>query len=237
MTTKSLPIYNTDGAQVGVYEIDPAQLAPRINRQLLHDVVVMYEANQRLGTKRTKNRTDVAGTTKKMYRQKGTGHARAGSRRSGVRRGGGHMKSIRPRSFYYRLPRKAVQAATRMALASKILDDQLLIVQSLSFEVPKTSEMARILQSLTPPVEGAPDVYGQTVLVAVKTHDDNVYKSIRNLAGVSVTPAANLNALCVLKPRYVVVTTDALDWIRENRSANKDGQPVAGGAKLEAQNN
>ena len=87
----SLPIYNKSGAEVGKYSIDPAKIAPKISQQLLHDVVVMYQANQRQGTQKTKDRSEVAGTTKKMYRQKGTGNARAGSRRSPLRRGGGHI--------------------------------------------------------------------------------------------------------------------------------------------------
>ena len=78
----SLPIFNKSGKEVGKYDIDPAQIAPKISQQLLHDVVVMYQANQRQGTHRTKDRSDVAGTTKKMYRQKGTGNARAGHRKS-----------------------------------------------------------------------------------------------------------------------------------------------------------
>ena len=90
----SLPIYDRAGTQVGSYEIDPASLAPRINKQLLHDVVVMYQASRRQGTHKTKSRGEVAGSTKKLYRQKGTGNARAGSRRSGVRVGGGHIHAI-----------------------------------------------------------------------------------------------------------------------------------------------
>src|SRR5258708_1682904 len=120
----TLPIFDRTGKQVGSYEIDPLTLAPHINKQLLHDVVVMYQANQRLGTFKTKSRGEVAGSTKKMYRQKGTGNARAGSRRSGIRRGGGHIFAKRPRDFSYRLPRKAVQLATRMALASRIKDEE-----------------------------------------------------------------------------------------------------------------
>ncbi len=84
----SLTVYDRTGKSVGKYEIEPKDLAPRINKQLLHDVVVMYQSNLRQGTVRTKSRAEVAGTTKKMYRQKGTGNARAGSRRSGIRRGG-----------------------------------------------------------------------------------------------------------------------------------------------------
>jgi large subunit ribosomal protein L4 len=115
----SLPIYNKSGAEVGKYEIDPAEIAPKVSQQLLHDVVVMYQANRRQGTHRTKDRGEVAGTTKKMYRQKGTGNARAGSRRAPQRRGGGHGFALRPRDYSYRLPKKAVQAATRMAIAQQ----------------------------------------------------------------------------------------------------------------------
>jgi hypothetical protein len=97
----SLPIYNRSGAEVGQYEIDPEALAPKISQQLLHDVVVMYQANARQGTHRTKDRSDVAGTTKKMYRQKGTGNARAGSRRAPQRRGGYHVFALRPRDYSY----------------------------------------------------------------------------------------------------------------------------------------
>src|ERR1700682_6162745 len=107
----TLAIHDRTGAEVGKYEIDPAQIAPRISKQLIHDAVVMYQNNLRLGTVRTKNRTDVTGTTKKMYRQKGTGNARAGSRRSGVRRGGGHLFGQRPRDWAFRLPRQAGQLA------------------------------------------------------------------------------------------------------------------------------
>src|SRR5690606_24500397 len=106
----SLPVFDRAGKEVGRYEIDPAELAPRINKQLLHDAVVMYQANLRQGSFRSKSRAEVAGSTKKMYRQKGTGNARAGSRRSGIRRGGGHIFAKRPRDFSYRMPRKMLQA-------------------------------------------------------------------------------------------------------------------------------
>ena len=95
----NLTVYNAAGKQVGKYEIDPSELSPKINKQLLHDAVVMYQANLRQGTFRTKSRGEVSGTTKKMYRQKGTGNARAGSKRSGVRRGGGHIFRKTPTRF------------------------------------------------------------------------------------------------------------------------------------------
>ncbi len=108
----------------------------------------MYQSNLRLGTAKTKSRGEVRGSTKKMYRQKGTGNARAGSRRSGIRRGGGHIFAKRPRDWTYRLPRKAVQLATRMALAAKLRDAEVTLIDELSFEGPKTKDMATVLKAL-----------------------------------------------------------------------------------------
>jgi large subunit ribosomal protein L4 len=205
MTT--LPVFDRSGAEVGSYEIDPATIAPRISKQLLHDVVVMYQANQRQGSAKTKSRAEVQGTTRKMYRQKGTGNARAGSRRSNIRRGGGHGFAKRPRDFSYRLPRKAVQAATRMAIASKLKDQQVVVIDDLSFEAPATKEMATILKSL-----GLGDV---SILLTTAEHDANVYKSARNIKRVTVSPVSDLNALSVLAPRRMLVTKAALDSIKD----------------------
>ena len=198
----SLTVFDKTGKAVGTYDIDPTDLAPRINKQLLHDVVVMYQSNLRQGNARTKSRAEVAGSTKKMYRQKGTGNARAGSRRSGVRRGGGHIVAKRPRDWTYRLPRKAVQAATRMALASKIRDEQITLIDELSFDSPKTKDMAAILRALN--LQGS-------LLVATADHDINVYKSARNIDQVTVSPVSGLNALNVLSPKRVLITKAALD--------------------------
>ncbi len=198
----SLPVYNRTGSEVGQVEIDPAQLAPRISKQLMHEAVVMYQANRRQGSAKTKGRSEVSGTTKKMYRQKGTGNARAGSRRSGVRRGGGHIFAIRPRDHHYRLPKKAVRLASRMAVASRIADDEVTLIDELRFTEPRTREMAAILKAL--------GLEGQTLLVAVETHDANVYKSVRNLPGVTILPVSDLNALEVLRPRRMLMTRSAL---------------------------
>ncbi|MEE2780854.1 MAG: 50S ribosomal protein L4 [Planctomycetota bacterium] len=211
-----LPVFDKSGKKVGTYAIDAAEVAPRINRQLLHDAVVMYQANHRQGTSRTKSRGEVSGTTKKMYRQKGTGNARAGSRRSGVRRGGGHIFARRPRDYSYRLPRKAVQLATRMAIASKLMDDQVVVIDQLEFDAPATAEMAAILKSL--------DCHGQTVLVATDQLDNNVYKSARNIADVSVAPVSDLNALSVLHPKKMLVTKAALDKIKERAQAQGESE-------------
>jgi large subunit ribosomal protein L4 len=203
----SLPIHDRTGKQVGTYDIDPAAIAPSINKQLLHDVVVMYQANQRQGTFATKSRGEVAGTTKKMYRQKGTGHARAGGRRAVQRRGGGHAFAKRPREFRFSIPRKAVQLATRMAIASKINDNQVVVIDDLSFATPKTKEFAGILKAL--------NMAGERILVATAALDVNTYKSARNIEGVTVSPATELNALNVLAPKRLLVTKAAMDGIKE----------------------
>src|SRR5215471_1526816 len=128
----ALPIHNRSGKQVGTYEFDPQDLAAEVNKQLLHDVVVMYETNRRQGTSQTKNRGEVKGSKKKIYRQKGTGRARMGNKRTPIRRGGGHTWGKRPIDFGYRLPKKAVALATRMALLSKFLDKEVKVLDELS---------------------------------------------------------------------------------------------------------
>ncbi|MBM4093141.1 MAG: 50S ribosomal protein L4 [Planctomycetes bacterium] len=209
MTT--LPVFDRTGAEVGTYEIDPAALSPRINKQLLHDVIVMYQTNRRQGSAHTKSRGQVAGSTRKMYRQKGTGNARAGSRRSNIRVGGGRAFAKQARDYSYRLPRKAIRAATRMALASKIVDQQLVVIDDLSFPQPATGEMAAILQAL--------GLGGLSTLVATAALDVNVFKSARNIPGVTVAPVSDLNALSVLSPRRLLVTKAALDSIKEKSVA------------------
>ena len=203
----SLSVYNKSGAEVGKYDIDPAVIAPNISKQLLHDVVVMYQANARQGTNRTKDRSDVAGTTKKMYRQKGTGNARAGSRRAPQRRGGYHVFALRPRDYSYRLPKKAIQAATRMAIASKLQSQDVIVIDELAFGAPKTKEMAGILKALK--------LTGMSTLVTTAALDPNVYKSARNIDRVTVAAVGDLNALAVLQPKKMLVTKAALDSLKE----------------------
>ncbi|QDU77745.1 50S ribosomal protein L4 [Bremerella volcania] len=202
----SLPIFDKSGKEVGKYELDPAEIAPSINKQLMHDAVVMYQANLRQGTHRTKTRAEVAGSTKKMYRQKGTGNARAGSKRSGVRRGGGHIFAIRPRDYSYRLNKKALKIATRMAIASKIQGEQVVVVDDLAQDEIKTKSVAGALKAL--------GIYGQKVAIALEKHDPVFYRSARNIEGVSVSPVAELNAYLVLRPRKLVITKAALDSLR-----------------------
>ena len=196
-----------------MYDIDPAAIAPKISQQLLHDVVVMYQASARQGTHRTKDRSDVAGTTKKMYRQKGTGNARAGSRRAPQRRGGYHVFALRPRDYGYRLPRKAMQAATRMAIARKLQSKDIVVIDELAFKEPKTKEMAGILKAL--------NLKGMSTLVTTAALDQNVHRSARNIDQVTVSPVGELNALAVLQPKKMLVTKAALDVIKEKVGGKK----------------
>jgi large subunit ribosomal protein L4 len=219
-----LTIYDAKGASVGSLDIEPTDLAPRINKQLLHDAVVMYEANLRQGTFATKSRALVAGSTKKMYRQKGTGNARAGSRRSGIRRGGGHIFAKKPRDFGYRLPRKALQLATRMAVAAKIRDDQVTVIDDLKISAPKTRDMAAILKALKCHEH-------KTLLVATAAHDANLYKSVRNIQGVSMSPVADLNAFTVLRPQRLLFTKAALEWIKEQAAKSATDKEGVSGEK------
>ena len=207
----SLKVYDASGSEVGTYEIDTEQIASRVSKQLLHDVVVMYQANSRQGSHNTRTRGQVSGTNKKMYRQKGTGNARAGSKRTNVRRGGGVARTIKPRDYSYRHPKKAVRLATRMAIRSKIDDGEIVVIDKLAFEGPKTKQMAGVLKAL--------GLEGSTTLIATATEDAAVYKSGRNIAGVTVQPVRQLNALEVLKPKRLLVTKDAMDKIKDGSFA------------------
>src|SRR6266849_2972005 len=144
----SLSVVNRQGESVGTVEVDPAEFGGRVNKQLLHEVVLMYLANQRAGTHSTLRRGEVAGSTKKLFRQKGTGNARVGTRRTNKRRGGGTAKGPKPRDYEYHLPKKAVRAATRMAILSKFQDQEAVIVDDLPFAGPKTKQMAGLLNAL-----------------------------------------------------------------------------------------
>ena len=187
----------------------------------------MYQSNERQGTARTRSRAEVAGSTKKMYRQKGTGNSRAGSRRSGIRRGGGHIFAKRPRDWSYRMPRKAMQLATRMALVAKFRDDQITLIDELKFDGPKTKDMAAIIKALA--------LGGNSLLVATAEHDTNVYKSARNIEQVTVSPVSGLNALSVLQPRRLLMTKAALDAIRARSKADgaRGEKPAAKKPKAE----
>lgn len=209
----TLKVFNLKGEQVGTVEVDPAEFGGKINKQLMHDVVVMYLANQRAGTHSTLRRGEVSGSTKKLFRQKGTGNARVGTRRSNKRKGGGTAKGPKPRDYEYHLPKKAVRAATRMAILSKFQDQQALVIDDLKLPGIKTKEMAGILKALK--------LHEVSCLIGTAALDPVVYKSARNLPGVVVAPAAEFNAYTVLQKKRLLLTRGALEHLRQGKKTDK----------------
>jgi large subunit ribosomal protein L4 len=213
---------NKAGAEVGTVSIDPADFGGTINRQLLHDVVLMYRANARAGTHSTLRRGQVAGSTKKLFRQKGTGNARVGTKRTNKRRGGGTAKGPKPRDYEYHLPKKAVRAATRMAVLSKFVDGEAVVLDEFTLAAPKTKDVLAVLKAVkigkttnAAGVEKDLTLMDGTVLIGTAGLDQNVYKSARNIDGVKVLPAAEFNCYTVLKQKRLVLTRAALDALRK----------------------
>src|SRR6516165_2013841 len=147
----TIPVYNPAGERIGEETIDPADFGGEINKQLLHDVVLMHLAARRVGTVNTRGRADVAGSGKKLFRQKGTGNARAGAKRTNKRKGGGVAFARRNRDYGYAMPKKAVRAAIRMALLSKFQDNQAIVVDGLNLSTPRTQEVAKIFRAIKRP--------------------------------------------------------------------------------------
>jgi large subunit ribosomal protein L4 len=217
MANLSVNVVNRQGENVGTVEIDPAEFGGKVNKQLLHEVVLMYLANQRAGTHSTLRRGEVAGSTKKLFRQKGTGNARVGTRRTNKRRGGGTAKGPKPRDYEYHLPKKAVRAATRMAVLSKFQDNEAVIIDDLTLPEIKTKEMAGILKALK--------LDDTTCLIGLANYDTTIYKSARNIRGVKVAPATEFNAYTVLRQKRLLLTRAALDALRNK--AKSQQQPAA----------
>src|SRR5271167_3545569 len=147
----TIPVYNPAGEQIGEETIDPADFGGAINKQLLHDVVLMQQAARRVGTVNTRGRADVASSGKKLFRQKGTGNARVGPKRTNKRKGGGVAFARRNRDYRYSIPKRAVRAAVRMALLSKFQDGQALIVEGLAGAATKTKQVAGVLKAIRRP--------------------------------------------------------------------------------------
>lgn len=199
----TLQVYSQAGQPTGeTFSVDLSQLADRVNKVLLHEAVVMYQANLRLGTAKTKSRAEVSGSGKKLFKQKGTGNARMGNKRTPVRRGGGHCFAKRPKDWSYRLPAKALRLATRMAVLSKFIDDQVTLVDAIQLDAPKTSVIHRMMKTMG---------LGETsCMIAIDKHDPVVWKSCRNLPRVSMSPCDELNAHTVLRRKRLVITKAAL---------------------------
>src|SRR5277367_1916576 len=147
----SIPVYNPAGEKVGEESIDPADFGGAINKQLLHEVVLMHLAARRVGTVNTRGRADVAGSGKKLFRQKGTGNARVGPKRTNKRKGGGAAFARRNRDYRYSMPKKAVRSAIQMAILSKFQDNQAIVLDGLNLDKPKTQQVAKIFRAIKRP--------------------------------------------------------------------------------------
>lgn len=205
-----LTVYNTSGQQVDTLRVDESVLGGCVRYALLKQAIVMYHANKRVGTVATKSRGLVAGSTRKLYRQKGTGNARAGSRRTGKRVGGGMTFAKEPRDFTQRMPRKQRLLARDSAVLAKLRGNNVVVVDGLAFEKPRTKDFAGILKNLK--IE-------RSCLVAISGYDENVHKSARNIRKVDVLPIADLNAGAIVNHKQMLFTKDALTSFLDRTAA------------------
>jgi large subunit ribosomal protein L4 len=196
----SLPVYNRDGKEVESLNVDEAVFGGHVRYPLLKQAVVMYHANKRVGTAATKSRGMVAGSTKKLYRQKGTGNARAGTRRTGKRVGGGMTFAKTARDFRQDMPRKQKRLARDSAILVKLKNGDIVVIDELGFEVPRTREFASVLENLK---------IDRSCLVVITEYDKNVYKSIRNVPRVAVMPVSDSNAGAICNHRKLLFTKAA----------------------------
>ena len=202
----SVNLYKQDGSQNGSIELNDAIFGVEPNQNVEFDAILRQRASLRQGTHAVKNRSAVSGGGKKPWRQKGTGRARQGSIRAPQFRGGGIVFGPTPRSYKYSLPRKVRQLAIKSALSQKVLDDSLVVVDSLNFDAPKTKDFAAALDNLK---------VAEKALIVVTDDDKNAALSARNLANATVVTPAGVNILNVVDAQKVVITKSALSQVEE----------------------
>ncbi len=210
-----LPLFSKDGKSAGTISLDEKIFGEKVRKKLLHQVVVIHEANQREGNAHTKTRGEVAGSTKKLWPQKHTGRARMGTKRSPIWVKGGIVFGPRKRDYRLTITDSMRRAALDSALLAKILDKEVSVVEGMSFEKPKTKVMSGLIKAIG---------LQRSVLLAVGKHDANVWLSARNLQTLSVRPVRELNAYDILKHKDLLLTKDALDAIV---AARKGGEKKA----------
>lgn len=196
-----LSVYNKDGQEVDSLKVDEYVLGGTVRYPLLKQAIVMYHANKRVGTATTKGRSMVTGSGRKFFRQKGTGRARIGNIRTGKRVGGGVTFAKIVRDFGQCMPKKQRRLARDSAVLAKLLSNNVVVVDKLDFEKPRTSDFVNILGSLK--IE-------RSCLVAINTVDNNLYKSARNIPKVAVMPVAELNAGDICNHHKILFTKEAL---------------------------
>lgn len=201
-----IDVYNIEGKKVSDVELKEEIFGIEPNEAIVHSVVVNYLANQRQGTKSTKTRAEVSGGGKKPWRQKGTGRARQGSIRAPHWVGGGIALGPKPRSFKYRVNKKERRLAIRSVLSSKVLEKELVVVDSLPLKEIKTKNMVNALTNLK--------VEGKTLIV-IPEKNENVQKSARNIEGVKTSLVNTINVYDLLKYKNLVITLDAVKKLEE----------------------
>ncbi len=225
-----LPIYDSSGKKIDSLKIDEQTLGGEIRHALLKQAYVITHGNQRQGSARSKSRGDIEGSTRKLFKQKGTGNARAGAVRTPIRKGGGAaFKKTRTREdFRHDLPKKMRRLANRNALLAKLVDNEVKCFAALDFKAPKTSEFAKMMASVG---------IDRTCLVATNKSNQNAMLSARNVAGVDVCRIDQLNVFSMLNHRYLVVDKAALmSFLDETCYAGSEGDdaPAAAPAKTAA---
>lgn len=199
-----IPIYNQAGQEVEKFQVDEAKLGGQVNGALLKQALVMYHANQRQGTVRTLARGEVAGSTRKMFRQKGTGNARTGGIRNPIKKGGGHAKQKRPKDWRLDMPKKARRVARNSALLTKLQSNEVRVLDDLKLEEAKTKSVARIFKNLG---------IDRSCLLALAQHDETIERCARNIDRTTLTTVAQLNAWDILRNRTLLLTKAGLQQI------------------------
>jgi len=200
-----IPVYSKEGEKIDNLQLDDKKFGGPIRKKLLRDAVIMYEANKRQGTASTKTKGEVAGGGRKPWTQKHTGRARAGSIRSPLWKGGGVSHGPKPRDYSFAIPKKARRLALYTALSAKARDNELVVIDNLNFDIPKTKQMVGILKAL--------NMDNSSCLIVIPRANETVWKSARNIPSVKVMTSTELNAYEVLKPKKVLLTKEALSSI------------------------
>jgi large subunit ribosomal protein L4 len=199
-------LLNQTGSNVGEIELNDSVFGIEPNQHVLFDAVIMQRASLRQGTHKVKNRSEVAGGGRKPWRQKGTGRARQGSIRSPQWRGGGVVFGPTPRSYAYKLPKKVRRLAIKSALSSKVIDNNIVVLEDLAFNAPKTKEMTAVLNGLS---------VAKKALIVTADNNENVALSARNIPGVTVVTASGVNVLDVLNHEKLIMTKAAVQKVEE----------------------
>lgn len=199
-------LLNQSGSQVGEIELNESVFGIEPNQHVLFEAIVMQRASLRQGTHKVKGRSEVSGGGRKPWRQKGTGRARQGSIRSPQWRGGGTVFGPTPRSYSYKLPKKVRRLAIKSALSSKVLEENILVLESLALETPKTKDFKAVLTGLS---------VDKKALIVTADLDENVALSARNIPGVTVVTANGISVLDVVSHDKLIMTKAAVEKVEE----------------------